>query len=200
MMEGLAVFGVVGRFFWPAAYAAVTFSVAAVVVRRSRRTAAIILMLAVVLQMADLRPGVAERRALTRSPEFRTWPSAPRSPVWAAALPYYRHIVLYLPHYCGVPPVTFELPGYLAGLHRVTVNDGEVARYDVAERRAYCPALERALAAGQVQDDTLYLVHPVFEAAFRASAPSLVCGDVDGLRVCTTRASYTPWQHAAAFD
>src|SRR5690606_9441177 len=132
----------------------------------------------------------------TRSPEFHTWLSAPRSPVWAAALPHYRHIVLYLPHYCGVPPITFEVPAYLAGLHGLTVNDGEVARYDMAERREYCAALESSLAAGQVQDDTLYLVHPAFEAAFRAAAPSLACGDVDGLRVCVTKASYAPRRDA----
>lgn len=200
MMERLGVFAAVGRFFWPAAYAAVTFAIAAVVLRSSRLVASIVLSLAVILQMADLRPAVAERRALTRSAEFQTWSSAPRSPVWAAALPHYRHIVLYLSHYCGVAPVSFEVPGYLAGLYRLTVNDGEVARYNMAERREYCAALESALAAGQVQDDTLYLVHPAFEAAFRASAPSLVCGEVDDVRVCATEASYAPWQHAVAFD
>jgi hypothetical protein len=56
------------------------------------------------------------------------------------------------------------------------------------------------LAAGQVRDDSIYLVHPAFEAAFKAAAPSLVCGEVDGLRVCATAASYEPWRDAVRFE
>jgi hypothetical protein len=200
MLDRRGVFAAVGRFFWPAASVTLTLAVAAILCRCSRRVAAVVLSVGVILQIADLRPAIAGRRALARSATFHVWPAAPRSPVWAAALPHYRHIVLYYPAQCGGAPVTFEMPGYLAGLYGLTMNVGQVARASEAEQQAYCVELERMLAAGQVRDDSIYLVHPAFEAAFKAAAPSLVCGEVDGLRVCATAASYEPWRDAVRFE
>ncbi len=199
-LERYAVFGVTGRFFWPAAYLLLTLAVASVARALPGRPAAIVLILAVGVQLVDLRPGHAERRALTRSAAFHEWPDRPRSAVWARALPHYRHLVLVLPPHCGPSPVGFELPGYLAGLHGLTMNAGEVARVDEALRRAYCERLQQAVGRGEVHDDEFYLVHPAFLDAFRRAAPSLVCGVVDGLHGCVTSRSYQRWRDRAAFE
>jgi hypothetical protein len=46
----------------------------------------------------------------------------------------------------------------------------------------------------------VYLVHPANEARLRVASPSLVCGTVDGIRVCVTSRSYQRWRGAAVFD
>ncbi len=199
-LDRFGVFAAAGRFFWPGAYVTLTLAIGAILCRCSRRVAAVVLCLGVMVQLADLRPAISGRRALARSAAFHVWPAAPRSPVWAAALPHYRHIVLYYPAQCGAAPVTFEMPGYLAGLYGLTMNVGQVARFSETERQAYCAELGRTVTAGQVHDDSIYVVHPAFEAAFKAAAPSLVCGEVDGLRVCATATSYEPWRDAASFE
>jgi hypothetical protein len=200
LLDRLAVFGVTGRFFWPAAYTLIVLAVATVTSGFSARTAAGVLIAAVLLQVADLRPAFSERRALTRTTEFHTWPGAPRSPVWSAALPHYDHLVLVPPLQCGPAPVTFELPAFLGGLYGLTVNVGEVARASEPDRARYCVELERTVAMGTVEDRSVYLVYPANEARMRAKAPSLRCGTVEGLRVCVTARSYEAWRNAASFE
>ncbi|MDH4064723.1 MAG: DUF6311 domain-containing protein, partial [Acidobacteriota bacterium] len=198
-MERLAVFGVTGRFFWPVTYACIALASRALLTSLPARVAVALLAAVIGLQVLDLRPAYAERVRLTRDPAFHQWAEAPRSPIWAAALPHYQHLVLVPPLQCGPAPVTFELPGYLAGLYRLTMNVGEVARASESARARYCADLEQALAAGRVDDQSVYLVHPAHEARFRAAAPSLVCGSVDAIRVCVTSASYHAWRDAAGF-
>jgi hypothetical protein len=195
-----AVFGVTGRFFWPAAYTLLALSAKTMLTRLSARAATAVLVLVILVQILDLRPAYAERYALTRSAAFHEWPGAPRSPVWAAALPHYDHLVLFHPLQCGPAPVLFELPAYLAGLHGLTVNVGEVARSNEGDRARYCEQLERDLAAGRVDDRSMYLVHPANEARLRAAAPTLVCGTIDDIRTCVTTASYQAWRDAAPFN
>jgi len=199
-LERFAVFGVTGRFFWPAAYLLLAVSVASIARGLPGRPAGIVLVLAVALQFVDLGPGHADRRALTKGATFHEWADRPRSAAWARALPHYRHLVLVLPPQCGIAPTGFELPGYLAGLYGLTMNAGEVARVDEAKRRGYCEDLQRAVASGHVRDDEFYLVHPKFLEAFRQAAPSLVCGVLDGLHACVTSRSYQRWLDAAAFE
>jgi hypothetical protein len=199
-LDRLAVFGVTGRFFWPAGYALIILSIGGILSRLPPRAAAGLLAAAVAIQLADLRPAFQERLALTREKEFHVWPSAPRSPVWAAALPHYDHIVLVNPLQCGPAPVTFELPAYLAGLYGLSVNVGEVARSSEPGRAKYCADLDHAVTAGEVDDRSLYMVHPVNEARLRANAPALRCGTVEGIRVCVTARSYQVWRDAAPFE
>lgn len=199
-LERFAVFGVTGRFFWPAAYLLLTLAIASVARGLSGRPAAIVLLLAAGLQLVDLRPGLAERRTLTRSADFNDWPERPQSAVGARALPHYRHLVLVLPPHCGPSPVGFELPGYLAGLYGLTMNAGEVARVDADRQHEYCVGLQQAVTAGDVRHDEFYLVHPAFLETFRKAAPSLVCGEIDGLNACVTARSYQRWRDAAAFE
>jgi hypothetical protein len=199
-LERFAIFGVTGRFFWPAAYTMIGLAIGAILRELSTRNAALLLAAAIAIQLADLRPAYAERLTLTRRPDFHTWPGAPKSPVWAAALPHYDHLVLFNPLQCGPAPVTFELPAFLAGRYGLTVNVGDVARSSEPARARYCADLERALTGGQIDDRSMYLVHPDNEARLRANAPTLRCGTIDRIRVCVTARSYEPWRHAAPFE
>jgi Family of unknown function (DUF6311) len=199
-LDRLAVFGVTGRFFWPAGYTLVVLAIGGILRGLPSRAAVGLLAAAVATQLADLHPAFQERLALTRSQDFHAWPSDPKSPVWAVALPHYDHIVLVNPLQCGPAPVTFELPAFLAGLYGLSVNVGEVARSSEPARAEYCADLDRAVTAGEVDDRSLYLVHPDHEARLRAKAPALRCGTVEGIRVCVTARSYQAWRDAAPFE
>ena len=154
-LEPLAVFGVTGRFFWPAAYLLVALGLRSVTTRLADGAAAAVLAVLVVIQVADTRPGFMDRYTLTRTTTFHTFPGKPTSPVWPAALPHYRHFVLVLPAHCAPTPLAYETVGYLAGLHGLTMNAGEMARPSEIRRQRYCQALEATLAAGRVADDTV---------------------------------------------
>ncbi len=200
VLDRVAIFGVTGRFFWPAAYALLALAARTMLTRLPAPIATALLVIVIGVQILDLRPAYAERYALAHSKAFHEWPGAPRSPVWTAALPHYDHLVLFPPLQCGPAPVLFELPAYLAGLHGLTVNVGEVARSNEGDRARYCDQLERDLAAGRVDDRSMYLVHPANEARLRAAAPALVCGTIDDIRTCVTVSSYQAWRDAAPFN
>jgi Family of unknown function (DUF6311) len=196
-LERLAFFRVTGRFFWPAAYVLLIASMGLIVRRLPKAAATALLAAAVVLQLLDLQPAHAARRALARDPAFHAWAGELKSPVWAAALPHYDHLVVVLPEFCGAAPATFEGPAYLAGLHGLTVNVGQSGRWSNSGLLEYCKTLHDDLAAGKADDRSIYIVHPRYEALVRTNAPRVVCGEVDRLRVCVTADSYQRWRDAA---
>jgi hypothetical protein len=155
-----------------------------------------ILLTALVVQAVDLHGAHEERRRGARAPGFYAWASPMASPVWHQVLPHYEHLVLYPPPQCGGQPVGYEGPAYLAGLHRLTLNAGGVARPDDAARLRYCHDLGDQVKAGHLDDRSIYIVPPGEVEAIRAAAPA-VCGTIDQLAVCVTAASYQPWRDLA---
>jgi hypothetical protein len=193
-LSRFALFRATGRFFWPFAYLVLTAAVASVLTRFPARLSAIVLAAALVLQVVDLSGAHRERRAVSRSEAFHGHRLKLTSPTWARALPHYDHMRLVHPPHCGVAPVGFEWPAYLAGLYGLTINAGEVARTDAERRRRDCASLSADLAAGRVADDTVYLVSRPFVEPLRAvSTAPLVCMDVDDIPVCVTEASFSAW-------
>jgi hypothetical protein len=193
--DALAIFRATGRFFWPMAYLVLTCSAALVLTRLAPRTAAILLTAAIILQFVDLDRAHAERRMTSRSEAFHGHRLKLQSPVWSAALPHYEHLVLLPSPQCGPGAIPFEWPAFLAGLHGLTINAGEVARPDTARMRAYCETLERDLAIGAVADDTMYLVtRPLAEGLNARSQMPLVCGEADGILICVTARSFESWR------
>jgi hypothetical protein len=192
-LEPLAVFGVTGRFFWPAAYLVLALAARSVLLRLSPRAAVALLVGAVLVQAVETRAGYLQRYETARSAVFHHFPGKPQSPVWTEALPHYKHLVMVMPAQCAATPLSFEVAGYLAGLYGLTMNGGEMARPNEAGRVRQCRALADMDTSGAVDNRTVYLVDPSREAGFRGAAPSLVCGTVDGLRVCVTRASASVW-------
>jgi hypothetical protein len=192
----LAVFRATGRFFWPLGYLLLAWALAAITTRLPPRVTLSILLTALVVQAVDLHGAHEERRRGARAPGFYAWASPMASPVWHQVLPHYEHLVLYPPPQCGGQPVGYEGPAYLAGLHRLTLNAGGVARPDDAARLRYCHDLGDQVKAGHLDDRSIYIVPPGEVEAIRAAAPA-VCGTIDQLAVCVTAASYQPWRDLA---
>lgn len=196
-LERLGIFRATGRFFWPMAYLLVTGATAVVLSTVGGRRATALLVVLVAVQLVDLRGAHAERRKTSRSDTFHSHQLALRSPVWSAAFPHYRHVVLVNPAQCGQAPVGFEWPSYLAGLHGLSINAGEVARPDAAKVVAYCRDLQRQTRAGMVDDDTVYLVSRPLVEPFRAAARvPVICLEPDSVPLCVTTHSYEKWRAA----
>jgi hypothetical protein len=196
-IDRLAFFRASGRFFWPMTYLLLTGGIAVVVARLRATVALAILLIAIALQMVDLRPAHAERRATSRSEAFHSWPRQLVSPAWAVVLPHYKHLLLVPASQCGGAPLEHEEAAYLAGLYGLTINSGLGARWDDSARRRYCGALDMAVSNGDADDDSVYIVTRVYEERLRAAAKRpVVCGNLDVARLCVTAASYERWRDA----
>jgi hypothetical protein len=160
-----------------------------------------VLAAALVLQLADLRPPHAERRVTSRSADFHSWQNPLPSDVWHLVLPHYDHLVLVPARQCGNPPLAFDAPAYLAGMHGLTLNSGEVARFNEDRRQAYCARLENDIAGGQADDRSFYILDAAHADSLRRAANNrVVCGTIDGVHVCVTADSYAPWRRLAALN
>jgi hypothetical protein len=200
-LDRFALFRATGRFFWPLAYLLLTAAIAVVLTRLPSTVATSVLAVVVAVQLADLNKPHAERRATSRSAEFHSWPTPMPSEIWHQVLPQYRHIVMLPPRQCGKTPLGFEAPAYLAGLHGLTINSAEVARFNEDDRKAYCARLEQELAAGAIDDDSLYIVDARTAQRLKAAARKLaVCGTIDAAQICVTADSYGAWRSLAALN
>jgi hypothetical protein len=120
------------------------------------------------------------------------------SAVWHQVLPHYDHLVLIPPRQCASAPIGFDAPAFLAGIHGLTINSAEVARFNEDKRRRYCTQVMSAVAAGVVDDRTLYILDQPHAGQMRAAAQKpVVCGTIDAALVCVTADSYQAWRHAA---
>lgn len=201
-IERLEVFHALGRFFWPAAYVALTMALAVIVMRLPPRLATAVLCTAVVLQFVDLHGAHAFRRQVARQGEFYAWQPSLTSPAWEQLLPEYAHIVVYPPSYCGPEPaVDLESVAYLAGLHGMTLNSGLAARVDESRRRAACREIADTLTRGDVDDASIYLGRPreIDVVKLHARRP-VVCGVIDAIGVCATARSYERWREAVHLE
>ena len=192
-IDRVAFFRASGRFFWPMTYLLLTAAIAVLVSRLRWLTALAILAVAVALQFVDQRAAHADRRGTSRSEAFHTWPRRLTSPEWHDILPFYDHVVLVPASQCPNAPVGHEELAYLAGLHDATINSGLGARWNESRRRRYCGALEVSMSKGELADDAIYIVSSVHEERLRAVATDAVCGGLDALRICVTRASRERW-------
>jgi hypothetical protein len=195
LIDRVAFFRASGRFFWPMTYLLLTGAIA-VVVTRLRAVAAVAMLTTVIaLQVIDLRPGHAERRAVSRSAAFHEWPRQLLSPAWGVLLSHYDRVVLVPASQCGGAPLEHEELAFLAGMHGLTINSGLGARWDEASRRRHCGALEVAIAEGRIDDRAVYVVATAHEQRLRAAARQPVaCGSIDVARVCVSAASYRAWR------
>ena len=159
VLDRLAVFRVTGRFFWPAAYALVAFIIWAVVTRLRPAAAVAVLAAGIGLQVIDLAGHYQTLRTTAHSDAFHSWPQPLQSPLWRAALPHYRRLLMYPPEQCGPAAMPFSQPAFLAGSYGMSINTGNPARVDRAARRGYCQQLGRDWERGVVSDDAIYLLH-----------------------------------------
>ena len=182
-----------GRFGWIAMYLVFAIVVRALALRLPRRAAGGVLLMAVVLQAADLRTAVASVMRRERSPEWTQYQS-PLSPVGGEGMPS---------DMCGPawpsPPAEHLPFSMLAARHGATINSGNAGRYDAGAVLRYCADAQRALTDGAVDGDSLYVVSPSMRAVLEGAARTPVsCGRLDAFDVCVTTASLARWPTVAA--
>lgn len=176
-----SVFRSGGRLFWPV-YDLLVLSAFVGVSRLPQAT--VFTALLVIVQILDVSPGLWQRHtdmaAALQSPAF---PSQLQSDFWQAVASQYTH----LESVEGVQDDALHL-ALLAADCGMTTNDPFAARYDAEELETRRATVLADLAAGQLQDDTLYLFED--EGAFLQAVDPVRdqawCGRVsseDGLSV-----------------
>ncbi len=176
-----------GRFVWPLAYLAVIASLRTIVRRLDAREATIALSLAAAAQVVDVLPAHA-RWHLPREIAWRA-----HSPVWRASAHEYRHFALFPPKFmhtnCRNRYLAWPVFAAIANLPADlgwTLNGGYSARPPMAAVDAYCRESLRAVRAGELRDDTVYVLstgatlNPLLDHLPADGA----CGQLDGLTVC----------------
>ena len=171
-----------GRFIWPSVYLFTTLAIA-VVAKRNQPLAVAALVVACVLQFAEITPLHIYRMQLRLQHENNA--SLLHDMYWTDAVRGRSHITYVLPPACGpeaAPWLPFSL---LAADNGMTINTGYVARFDEPRTFAYCETLKQQLAKGERSVDTLYIVHPDQLEQFRAeSAVNMQCTTADGFIGC----------------
>lgn len=191
-----------GRFGWLAMYLVFALAVRALVLRLPRPAAAALLLCALALQLGDLRLALSGVWHRERSPEWTRYQS-PLSATWDGVMPAYRHLVMAPPDMCGPAwplPAGEHLPfSMLAARHGASINSGNAGRYDAAAVLRYCAAESRAIAQGDVDDQSLYVLSPSMRATLAGAATTPVtCGRLDAFDVCVTTASLARWPAESA--
>ena len=193
-----------GRFIWPLHYLLILGVIAGLlwVLRERPARAAIALALAVGLQAAEL-PAEACCRSRFAS---HVAPTPGGEDTWTLAAGTYAHLALFPARRedgagrgCGRMFAPEALPLYagLAWRHGMTFNSGYVSRLDEARTLEACAREEADVVAGRVAPDTVYVVHPLAAAFFRErTADQSLCGSLDGVLVCVSRASHGPFREA----
>jgi hypothetical protein len=181
LLDLIAMVRASGRLLWVGYYALLLVVPAMIVRNFSAPAATVVLLLGLGLQIADLSPRyvalqgyfrehfiVEPARAVARLP----------SSFWSGAARHYRAI-LFVPS-LPVPP-DFAAIGLFAVDHSMQINVGSFARFDTRRVAAATIGRERALAAGQLDPASLYVL-PAPPVPFRAG-PDDAIGTVDGFRV-----------------
>ena len=189
----LTLFRSSGRMFWPVYYA-IGFGILTGVSKLPYRSAVVLLTIALGLQAVDLR---GQYRA-TRDHRALGFNNPLKSSFWRTVPGYYKRLTLVPTSLC-TPSLAFDERAFLllAGHHRLAVNAGAAARYDVLKARQHCSALSGQLRRGEVLHDELYVLSRDAAAVFQASASTtLMCTPVDGFTVCFSSATHPAWQNS----
>lgn len=194
-----------GRFVWPVHYVVLLGAIAllAAALRSRPRVLVAVLAIALGVQAADVAPPVPVR--LGAEP----W-RPPGSDVWGLARGAYRHLAMYPPYLiaggepvaeqpdgCGPPIWPWDAQVGLAHVaYRLgaTFNGSYAARLDPERAASSCQELYGAVARGQLDGATIYVVHAQALAPFRRAGAS--CGVVDGAPVCVSGERNDPFAQA----
>ena len=202
LLNSLAIFQSSGRFFWVVNYTLLFLIISVLIVRNSPRKALFYLSFALAIQSLDLFPAYQFHQQARDNPARHWDPKASPgwdNPLnlahWKVAMPYYQHITLVEPRYCGKAAAPYLPFSYLAASHGMTINTSMVARFDAEKTRQYCQTLREEIGQGKVKDDTIYILHPKHLENFKKAAQlPIICAKIDGFNTCVTKQSFTQWQ------
>lgn len=191
----LAPFQSSGRFLW-LTYYFILFSIFKILITRHAMAKALFLLsFGLIVQLADLQNIHYHHRAQRLSTDWQTWDNPLKSPVWTIAAPYYQHLTFVPPIACGEPPAIYSQFSYFAASYGLTLNTGQAARFDAERTALYCQELFTRIQQGQIEDDTIYLIHPDYLVTFKQfTQKPLTCARIDGVHTCVTTESYLRWQ------
>ena len=177
-----------GRFVWPLYYlmlAVAIWGVTRIEVAGHKHAGTLLLGLAVAIQATDLKVGPS-------------W-AAPKQVRQVALEPYrlaagqYRHLALApmnVGSVCDDPqhPELQYAYRFMLLAHRLklTFNSGHYARVPLDRVRAACADLERAIDAGALDPETIYIAAPDYVDRFKKAGAA--CGRWDGNWICVSRA------------
>jgi hypothetical protein len=192
----LRIFRTSGRMIWPLYYATVV-GVLFVVTRFAHRRALACCAAAIAVQAVDLA-GMARYVGDVRSFGFRD-PLV--SAFWNNVAPQYDHLVMVPPSFCTREASVDYIPFALrAGLHGLSINNGNTARFDVRRARAYCDEIRREVDGGAAADRALYIVRlDLVPHLQQRSGGATRCTVIDGFGVCFSAASLSRWHNAFDF-
>jgi hypothetical protein len=187
----LTIFRSTGRLIWPVYYALLVLILYGVAQLRTV-VAMPLVAAAIVLQAADVSGFFQLSHERTRG---SIWANPLASRFWTDVPPHYRRLILYPTNMCAAQPIEFTAFVILAGHHRLAINAGGAARYDVQKLGVYCSQLNREMQSGQLADDALYILPPsLLPSLVTAAAAKVACTTVDGFAVCFARDTYVNWQ------
>jgi Family of unknown function (DUF6311) len=202
LMKVVAPFRSSGRFIWPLHYLVITGALAGWIgqERRSPRLVTLILAATVVIQLADFNVRFLQWSSeYHRAEQQRVF----RMDGWQQAKGVYAHMVLFPPQLyggrgqCTIPeygPDYYVPLAYQAYKLQVTFNSGYFARIDGQRVQTYCQELNREIQAGEIDEHTIYVVHPSHWHLFKRNAPNTVCGQVSTYIVCLSAQQHTAFR------
>jgi hypothetical protein len=186
-----------GRFIWPLHYVLIT-GVIAIWVRQSEHSQPLFSLLlagGIALQLMDAYASSLVIREYLE--HFRKdVPKQLQVEEWKYAAGLYERMDLYPPQFwggkdggCAAPEYTenYVIPlMYYAYRLSLSFNSGYAARLDGGKARRYCDDLDREIKAGEIQNNTIYVVHSAHVNIFNTSVPNITCGHLSGYIVCVS--------------
>ena len=171
-----------GRFFWPVAYAIAIFSIVMVLRHTNSKKAALILLLALLVQVADLRQRVSlfiqtTNRVSPTHLNFKNLKKAIGKDI--------KHIYFYPKFRCSkLPPHNTILPTMLyASQNSMTINTGYIARY-----QPDCNDTKKEISASSLKDSVYIFAKAEYTQEqinnFFNKRTNINCSQIDLVTIC----------------
>jgi hypothetical protein len=197
VIEIVMPFRTSGRFIWPLHYFVIT-GVLAILIRQqksSQFTLIVILVTTVIIQLLDIR--VYPFRQYLKEAQ-REEENLLNIDGWQYIGGQYEHIVLYPPHLWSTTSCTIQeyilnyyVPlAYQAYKLNLTFNSGYFARIDGEKVQRYCNDLGRQVREGEIQADTIYVVHISHWNVFKKNTTKIACGRTREYIACISAQRY----------
>jgi len=186
-----SIFRSSGRFIWPLHYICILAAIVCLVRSIGRpRIATLALLVAVVVQLGDSWHVYAAQNVIWMALQ-NDW-NPLRSPAWSELgrdyaeirlVPPYVHDATCLPS--SYPPYFYIPFAYVAALQHMRINSAHLSRQPQARITAACEALDREIAAGELDAASVYVVSDdVFRELAERHPGAARCRRIDGFNVC----------------
>jgi hypothetical protein len=160
-----------GRFVWIAFYGLMLLAIVHAARRYSPAVASALLATALVVQAVDLAPNHARAAQRRLSANAVRPGSRLIDPRWSAVATGRHHLTLLPPPACGEEAAPYLPMQLFAAEHGMTLNSGQVARWNRGRTAVYCTELGQKLANGPWSADDVYVVGPTWRERFEPAAP-----------------------------